>query len=56
MAPSPAAANNKAFTAIAWCTQAAYDALSQTQSGRLRWYAAAVGAGAVVFIGVILFT
>jgi NADH-quinone oxidoreductase subunit L len=47
---------DNAFTAIARCNQAAYYALSQTQSGRLRWYAAAVGAGAVVFIGVILFT
>ena len=47
---------DSAFTAIARCNQAAYYALSRTESGRLRWYAAAVGAGAVVFIGVILFT
>ena len=47
---------DNAFTAIARCNQAAYHALSRTESGRLRWYAAAVGAGAVVFIGVILLT
>jgi NADH-quinone oxidoreductase subunit L len=47
---------DSAFTAIARCNQAVYYALSRTESGRLRWYAAAVGAGAVVFIGVILFT
>jgi NADH-quinone oxidoreductase subunit L len=47
---------DNAFTAIARCHQAAYYALSRTESGRLRWYVAAVAAGAVVFIGVILFT
>ena len=47
---------DNAFTAIARCNQLAYYALSRTESGRLRWYAAAVAAGAVVFIGVILFT
>jgi NADH-quinone oxidoreductase subunit L len=43
------------FTAIARWHEAAYYALSRTESGRLRWYATAIGAGAVVFIGVILF-
>jgi NADH-quinone oxidoreductase subunit L len=42
------------FTAIARLNQAAYRALSFTQTGRLRWYAAAIGAGAVIFAGVIL--
>ena len=36
---------DNAFTAIARWNQAAYYALSRTESGRLRWYAAAVGSG-----------
>ena len=45
-----------AFTAIARWNQTAHDALSRTETGRLRWYAAAIGAGAVIFIGVVLLT
>jgi NADH-quinone oxidoreductase subunit L len=43
-----------AFTSIARWNQTAHYALSRTQTGRLRWYAAAIGAGAVIFIGVVL--
>ncbi len=42
------------FTAIARLNQAAHHALSRSESGRLRWYAAAIGAGAVIFVGVVL--
>ncbi len=42
------------FTAIARWNQAAHRALSLTETGRLRWYAAAIGAGAVIFVGVVL--
>ena len=42
------------FTAFAQWNQAAHRALSLTESGRLRWYAAAVGAGAVIFVEVVL--
>ena len=38
---------DNAFTAIARLNQAAHHALSRTETGRLRWYAAAIGAGAV---------
>jgi len=41
-------------TALARWTQTAHYALSRTETGHLRWYAAAVGAGAVIFIGVVL--
>jgi NADH-quinone oxidoreductase subunit L len=42
------------FDAIARWSQAAHHALSLTETGRLRWYAAAIGAGAVIFVGVVL--
>jgi NADH-quinone oxidoreductase subunit L len=44
------------FNAIAWLNRSAHFALSRTQTGSLRWYAAVLGAGAVVFAGVILLT
>ena len=44
------------FSAIAWINRSAHYALSRTQTGSLRWYAAVVGAGAVIFAGVILLT
>jgi NADH-quinone oxidoreductase subunit L len=45
---------DSAFTAIARLNQAAHHALSRTETGRLRWYAAAIGAGAVIFVGLVL--
>ena len=45
---------DNAFTAIARWSQAAHHALSLTETGRLRWYATAIGAGAVIFVGVVL--
>jgi len=42
------------FTAIARWNQTAHYALSRTETGRLRWYAAAIGAGAAIFVGVVL--
>jgi NADH-quinone oxidoreductase subunit L len=45
---------DNAFTAIARWNQSAHRALSLTETGRLRWYAAAIGAGAVIFVGVVL--
>ncbi|MDQ2773354.1 MAG: NADH-quinone oxidoreductase subunit L [Acidobacteriota bacterium] len=44
------------FIAIARLSRSAHLALSRTETGRLRWYAAAIGAGAVIFIGVVLLT
>ncbi len=37
--------------AVAWLTRICYRALSHTQTGKLRWYAAGLAAGAAVFIG-----
>ncbi len=45
---------DNAFVAIARWSQAAHHALSLAETGRLRWYAAAIGAGAVIFVGVVL--
>ncbi|MGA8593464.1 MAG: NADH-quinone oxidoreductase subunit L, partial [Bryobacteraceae bacterium] len=47
---------DNAFAAIARLNKLAYLALSRTETGSLRWYAAGVGAGAVILIGVILLT
>ena len=44
------------FTGIALLSRAGNAALSYTQTGRLRWYAAILSAGAVVFIGIVLLT
>lgn len=44
------------FTGIALLTKAGHRALSYTQTGRLRWYAAVLSGGAVVFIAIVLFT
>jgi hypothetical protein len=33
----------------------AWRILSRTETGRLRWYAAGIAAGSVVFIAVVLF-
>ena len=37
--------------AVAWLTRICYRALSDTQTGKVRWYAAGIAAGAAVFIG-----
>ncbi len=42
------------YTGIAWLTQVFYRGLSDTETGRVRWYAASVAAGSVVFIAVVL--
>ena len=42
------------FTAVARWNQTAHYALSRTENGHLRWYAAAIGAGAAIFVGVVL--
>jgi len=42
-------------TGIARLNELAFQALSRTVSGRLRWYAAAVGIGAALFLGVAVF-
>jgi len=43
------------YTGIARLTDLSYRALSRTETGRVRWYAAAMAGGSVLFIAVVLF-
>jgi NADH-quinone oxidoreductase subunit L len=40
------------YTGIVYLNRAAHNILSRTQTGKLRWYAMGVAAGAVVFLGI----
>jgi NADH-quinone oxidoreductase subunit L len=42
------------FDGIAWCSRMGYRALSFSQSGHVRWYAAGMAIGAAVFIGMVV--
>src|SRR5262245_52795442 len=43
------------YDAIAWWTQAAYRALSGTETGQVRWYAMGIAIGAVAIIAIAVF-
>jgi NADH-quinone oxidoreductase subunit L len=43
------------YTGVAGLTELLYRGLSRTETGRVRWYAAAMGVGSVVFIAMVLF-
>jgi NADH-quinone oxidoreductase subunit L len=43
------------YTGVAWLTRWSYGELSRTETGRVRWYAAGMAAGSVLFIAVVLF-
>jgi NADH-quinone oxidoreductase subunit L len=43
------------YTGVARMNELAWRILSRTETGQLRWYAAGMAAGAVVFIAVVLF-
>jgi NADH-quinone oxidoreductase subunit L len=43
------------YTGVARMNELAWRILSQTETGRLRWYAVGIAAGSVVFIAVVLF-
>jgi NADH-quinone oxidoreductase subunit L len=43
------------YTGVAWLTQWFYRGLSGTETGRVRWYAAGMAAGSVLFLAVVLF-
>lgn len=43
------------YTGVAWLNEFAWRVLRRTETGRLRWYAAGIAAGAVVFVAVVLF-
>jgi len=43
------------YAGVAWLNEFAWRVLRRTETGRLRWYAAGIAAGSVVFIAVVLF-
>jgi len=44
------------YTGVAWLAQLFYRGLSGTETGRVRWYAAAMAAGSVLLLAVVFFT
>ncbi len=44
------------YDGAALLTRASYRALSITETGRVRWYAAGIAAGSIVFVIIVLFT
>jgi NADH-quinone oxidoreductase subunit L len=42
------------YTGVARTADALYRGLSSTENGRVRWYAAAMGAGSVLFVAIVL--
>jgi NADH-quinone oxidoreductase subunit L len=43
------------YAGVAWLAQVFYRGLSKTETGRVRWYAATMAAGSVLFIAMVLF-
>jgi NADH-quinone oxidoreductase subunit L len=43
------------YTGVARLTELSYRGLSRTETGRIRWYAAAMAAGSVLFIAMVFF-
>jgi NADH-quinone oxidoreductase subunit L len=43
------------YRALAWLARGAWQLLSWTQSGRLRWYAAGIAGGAALLVAIALF-
>ena len=43
------------YTGVARLTELFYRGLSQTETGRVRWYATGMAAGSVLFIAMVLF-
>ena len=43
------------YTSVAWLAELSYRGLSRTETGRVRWYAAGMAAGSVIFLGVVFF-
>jgi NADH-quinone oxidoreductase subunit L len=43
------------YTGVAWLIQSFYKGLSGTETGRVRWYAAGMAAGSVLFLAVVFF-
>lgn len=43
------------YTGLAFLTQGGWRVLQRTQSGKIRWYAAAIAGGTILYIAVVLF-
>jgi NADH-quinone oxidoreductase subunit L len=43
------------YTGVAWLTELFYRGLSETETGRLRWYTMGMAAGSVLFVVMVLF-
>jgi NADH-quinone oxidoreductase subunit L len=43
------------YESAAWCSRTLHGVLSRTQTGRVRWYAAGIAAGAIISIGIAVF-
>jgi len=43
------------YAGVAWLAQLSYRGLSGTETGRVRWYAAGMAAGSVLFLAVVFF-
>ena len=43
------------YTGVAWLAELSYRGLSRTETGRVRWYAAGMAAGSVIFLAVVFF-
>jgi NADH-quinone oxidoreductase subunit L len=43
------------YAGVAWLAQVFYRGLSNTETGRVRWYAAGMAAGSVIFLAVVFF-
>ncbi len=46
---------DRIYDSLAWCSRGAWRALSATETGRIRWYAAGLTAGALIVTTVVLF-
>lgn len=43
------------YTGVARLTESVYRLLSDTETGRVRWYAAAMAGGSVLFVAMVLY-
>ncbi len=43
------------YTGIAGLTKLCYRGVRKTETGRIRWYAAGIAAGSIIFLAIVLF-
>ncbi|HEY3269286.1 MAG TPA: NADH-quinone oxidoreductase subunit L [Armatimonadota bacterium] len=46
---------DQSYRGIAWLAAASWRTLSRTQTGRVRWYAAGIAAGAIIILAIVVF-